>query len=248
MIVFMAEQYTPLRFLYIFPHPDDESFGPALAISRQRRENDEVHLLTLTRGGATSQRHRLGLTVQQMGEVRAKEMECVRRVLDLSSFVLHDLPDGALHRENPLGIESLVEQAVRRVRPHVIVTYGVYGVSGFSDHLVTHAVVKRVFCEMRLTREVPELRRLAFFTVLPIDEPDALFPLKASDPEDVGALVPVGQDDVENARRSLDCYETYQSIIEEAKPLERVGDTVAFELFGESFDQPLSSLAESLPE
>ncbi|MBW3671401.1 MAG: hypothetical protein KY432_06980 [Acidobacteria bacterium] len=43
-------------------------------------------------------------------------------------------------------------------------------------------------------------------------------------------------------------HQTYQSVIEEAKPLERVGDTVAFELFGESFDQPLSSLAESLPE
>lgn len=243
----MGEQYTPVRYLYVFPHPDDESFGPSLAIARQRRSGDEVHLLTLTRGGATKQRHRLGLSVQEMGAVRAGEMACVRDVLDLTSFILHDLPDGGLHQENPLGIESLVESAIRRVRPHVVVTYGVYGVSGFSDHLVTHAVVKRVYCEMRVRKDVPEMKRLAFFTVLPADEPDALFQLKASDPEDIGALLPVEPEDLERARRALDCYETYQSVIADARPLERVGDRVPFELFGESFDPPLQGLDESLP-
>lgn len=248
MIAFMAQQYTPVRHLYVFPHPDDESFGPSLAISSQRRNGDEVHLLTLTRGGATKQRHELGLSIQEMGAVRANEMECVRKVLELTTFALHDLPDGGLHRENPLELESVVEAAIHRVRPHVVVTYGVHGVSGFADHLVTHAVVKRVFCALRARGEIEELRRLAFFTVLPTDEPDARFSLKASDPEDIGALVPVDAEDIARARRSLDCYETYQSVIEDAKPLERVGSRVPFELFGESFDPPLSSLSDSLPD
>ncbi|PIT92498.1 MAG: hypothetical protein COU08_02200 [Candidatus Harrisonbacteria bacterium CG10_big_fil_rev_8_21_14_0_10_42_17] len=39
------------KFLYIFPHPDDESFGPAQAIAKHIEEGDEVHLLTLTKGG-----------------------------------------------------------------------------------------------------------------------------------------------------------------------------------------------------
>jgi hypothetical protein len=59
-----------MSILYVFPHPDDESFGPALAIARQRRAEKGVHLLTLTRGGATKQRHRLGLSIEEMGEVR----------------------------------------------------------------------------------------------------------------------------------------------------------------------------------
>ena len=49
-----------MRILYIYPHPDDESFGPAGVMAKQRREGHEVHLLTLTRGGATRQRHRYG--------------------------------------------------------------------------------------------------------------------------------------------------------------------------------------------
>lgn len=243
MISMMAESF---RYLYVFPHPDDESFGPALAISKQRREGHEVHLLTLTKGGATKQRHELGLTVAEMGEVRAREMECVREVLDLSSFELHDLPDGALANHDPIEIEQIVEDSIRKVRPHVLVTYAVHGVSGFPDHLVTHAVVKRVFSAIRRENAAPELARLALFTVLPSDQPDTKFELKTTDPSEIGALISVGEDDLESARQSLACYVTYRSVIDEARPLDRVGMNVPFELFGERFDPPLDALHDSL--
>ena len=61
-----------MKILYIFPHPDDESFGPANAMSKQRRQGHEVHLLTLTKGGATRQRHKYGYSVEEMGELLRK--------------------------------------------------------------------------------------------------------------------------------------------------------------------------------
>ncbi len=63
-----------MKILYIFPHPDDESFGPARAMSKQRRQGHEVYLLTLTRGGATKQRFKYGYSIEEMGEVRYREM------------------------------------------------------------------------------------------------------------------------------------------------------------------------------
>ncbi|MFC2176745.1 PIG-L family deacetylase, partial [Bacteroidota bacterium] len=36
-----------MRLLYIFPHPDDESFGPIPAIHQQLAQGNEVFLLTL---------------------------------------------------------------------------------------------------------------------------------------------------------------------------------------------------------
>jgi N-acetylglucosamine malate deacetylase 2 len=137
-----------VRILYIFPHPDDESFGPAPGIARQLRDGHEVHLLTLTRGGATRVRHDLGLSVQEMGEVRYREMLEVERVLGLTGMEVLDLPDSGLRGMNPIDIESIVEDRISRVRPDIVVTYAVHGVSGFHDHLVTHAVVKRVWCSM----------------------------------------------------------------------------------------------------
>jgi hypothetical protein len=38
-----------MKILYIFPHPDDESFGVAHVMSKQLREGNEVYLLTLLR-------------------------------------------------------------------------------------------------------------------------------------------------------------------------------------------------------
>ena len=60
-----------MRVLYIFPHPDDESFGPSRAIAAQRRQGHEVFLLTLTRGEATKVRHQFWLEPGADGRARA---------------------------------------------------------------------------------------------------------------------------------------------------------------------------------
>jgi LmbE family N-acetylglucosaminyl deacetylase len=79
-----------LKLLYIFPHPDDESFGPAGAIHSQIKERHEVFLLTFTKGGATKVRHQLGLSVQQMGAVREKELQKVKTTLGISELTILD--------------------------------------------------------------------------------------------------------------------------------------------------------------
>jgi N-acetylglucosamine malate deacetylase 2 len=234
-----------MRIHYIFPHPDDECFGPALAIARQKRTGREVHLSTLTRGGATKQRHRLGLSVEQMGAVRERELRAAGAVLGLTSQAVLDLPDGGLAEMDPREIESVVEAEIRRVRPEVIVTYAVHGISGFRDHLVIHAVVKRLFCELR--EQSPDApRRLAMFTLAPSAMPDGIFNLATSPEGRIGAALGAAAEDIECAHRALACYETYATIIADADPLKRVGETVYFELFGESPSPPLGDLDEGL--
>jgi LmbE family N-acetylglucosaminyl deacetylase len=44
-----ATQSEKMKILYVFPHPDDESFGPAPAIAAQIRNANKVYLLTLTK-------------------------------------------------------------------------------------------------------------------------------------------------------------------------------------------------------
>ena len=85
-----------VKILYVFPHPDDESFGPARAISAQVRAGHAVYLLTLTKGGATKERFRLGYSVEQMGETRYREMQDVAKVLRLADLTVPDLPDSGL--------------------------------------------------------------------------------------------------------------------------------------------------------
>ena len=234
-----------MKVLYVFAHPDDESFGPAAAMSKQRRQGHEVYLLTLTRGGATRQRFKYGHSVAEMGEVRYREMQDVARVLDLSGMTVLDLPDSGLKEMDPREIEQVVGQEIERIQPDVIVTDAVHGVSGFHDHLVTHAVVKRVYVE--LCERVPYLKRLAFHT---ISEEQAkqgqLFHLSGSKPEDIDCVFEIDEIDIDNKHRALDCYVTYQETIEQSGIKDLVQPQAVFEIYQEDHDPPLDDLLGGL--
>jgi len=234
-----------MKILYIFPHPDDESFGPAPAIAAQKRAGHEVYLLTLTKGEATKQRHRLGVSKEEMAKIRYKEMQCVEKVLQLDDMTVLDLPDSGLKEMDPREIEAVVKDHVEKIKPDVLVTYAVHGISGFEDHLVQHAVVKRVYCEMR-DQGHDYLKRLAFFTYYNDEEVESKFNLKSSKIEEIDCWVEVNDDDIKKFHQSLDCYETYQQVIEESGVKKSITNRVPFEIFQENFDPPLSDLGSSL--
>ena len=234
-----------MKILYIFPHPDDESFGPAPAMHAQLRQGHEVHLLTLTKGEATKQRFRLGVSKKEMGEIRFREMQCVEKVLGLSSMTVLDLPDGELKEMNPIEIEEVVEEQIHRLRPDIVITYAVHGVSGFHDHLVTHAVVKRVFCKLR-DEEHSYPRRLALFTRMGEVKTDGKFRLEISADEDIAFIEECKDIDMAKFREALDCYETYQEVIEDSNVKEVTTRQVPFEIFGEQINGRLKSISDEL--
>jgi LmbE family N-acetylglucosaminyl deacetylase len=208
---------------------------------KQRREGHEVHLLTLTRGGATRQRHKFGYTIEEMGAVRYQEMQCVAEVLDLSGLTVLDLPDSGLKELDPRTIESAVGDEVARLHSQVVVTYAVHGISGFHDHLVTHAAVKRVYVE--LAEQAGYLGRLAFYTITEAQaEQSPHYHLSGSTPEEIDCVIDVSEEDVARTQRALDCYVTYQEQIERSGIRDMVSQHSCFELYGEAHDPPLSGL------
>lgn len=234
-----------MKILYVFPHPDDESFGPAPAIAAQLRKGHDVYLLTLTKGEATKQRFRLGISKKEMGEIRHKEMQCVEKVLGLSGMKVLDLPDSGLKELDPKHIEDVIYDHVESLKPDVLVTYAVHGISGFEDHLVSHAVVKSVYCDMKRTgKSYP--KRLAFFTHFSENEGTGKFKLSSSKEEEIDCWVQANDDDYQKFHDALDCYETYQQVIEDSNVKEDVGKRVPFEIFREEFDPPLDDLADQL--
>lgn len=233
-----------MKVLYVFPHPDDESYGPAGAMSKQRRQGHEVYLLTLTRGGATRERFRLGYSIEEMGQARYEEMLNVAKVLDLSGMTVLDLPDSGLKEMDPRDIEQVVTDEIERLRPQVVVTYPVHGISGFQDHLVAHAVVKRAFVALR--ERAPYLKRLAFHTITEEEAKKGYFKLSGSKPEEIDCLLAVDDVDVENRDRALDCYVTYQEVIQRTEIKNHIQRQVPFEVYGDHHDPRLGDLFEGL--
>lgn len=237
-----------MKILYIFPHPDDESFGPVAVMHQQMRKGHEVHLLTLTKGEATKQRFKLGISKKEMGEIRFKEMQCVEKTINLTSMKVMDFPDNELKELDPRILENVVYAHIKEIQPDVVVTYPIHGISGFHDHIVMHSVVKRVFLQIR-DEEVGYLQRLAFFTLM--DEGSPLwtgegFRLKKSDPDIIDCIVHLDNEDIEAMKRALSCYATYKDVIVKTGVVDTVGDRVYFELFQENFTTFLEDLTESL--
>lgn len=238
-----------MKILYIFPHPDDESFGPAGAIHSQVNTGHEVHLLTLTRGGATQARHKLNLSVAQMGEVRLKEMQKVQQVLSLKSMTVLDYEDSGLKELDPRQLEIEIASHIQKILPDIVVTYPVHGGSGFHDHLVTYAVVKRVYLELK-DNGANYLKRLAFFTMpdngAPSLLPDGFPRLKLSEAELIDCIIPLKETDVQAMKDALCCYETYQEVVQKMGVIDKIGNKVHFEIAFETHATKLTDLAEEL--
>lgn len=237
-----------MKILYIFPHPDDETFGPGPAIHAQSRLGHEVHLLTLTRGEATKVRLKYGYDKAEMGRIRSREMERMAKVLKLSGMVIRDLPDNQLGELNEEDIAVEVRKGIEQIQPDVVVTYPVHGVSGFPDHLVTHRVVKRVYEEMR-AEGVSYLKRLAFFTLCPEfnhQMRDHKFPLKGHSLEEVDCVMRTNDSDRQAFLKALDCYVTYQEVVKASGVKEVVTSEIVFEFHQEDFSPPIPCLTMEL--
>lgn len=231
--------------LYIFPHPDDESFGPGPVIARQRREGHDVCLLTLTRGEATSQRDRLGISKAEMADVRYGEMQRMAGSLGLTDMTVLAFPDGELDLLDPIDLEGAVRDGIDAVKPDVVVTYVTHGISGHPDHLVTHAVVKRVFSELRRA-DVSYARRLALFTLRDENNTDRPSHLRGTPEERIDCVVSFEDVDLQRGRDALEAYVTYREVVEAHKPLETVKDGVCFVFFQERFRPPVDDLLVQL--
>jgi LmbE family N-acetylglucosaminyl deacetylase len=137
---------------------------------------------------------------------------------------------------------------VRRLRPNVLITYPVHGISGFHDHLVTHAVVKRAYLQL-LEEEGLPLERLAFYTIRdrggdPFDGKG--FPVHQSKEEEIDCILPLNEADLQAFRDALDCYESYQKTIERSGVKESMGNEALFEIYGEKTEKPYRDLADGL--
>lgn len=238
-----------MKILYIFPHPDDESFGPAGAINQQVNDGNEVHLLTLTKGGATQVRHSLNLSTEEMGNIRHKEMLRVEKGLRLSGFTILDYPDSGLKELDPRLLEKEIAKEIERIKPTIVITYPVHGGSGFHDHLVTYSVVKRIFLEMK-DNGADYLKRLAFFTMPDNDEPSFMsngWPrLKLSEKELIDTITPLSEADINAMKDALLCYDSYQEMVEKTGVIEKIGDRVHFEIAFENHTPPLAKITENI--
>ncbi len=127
---------TALRLLASVAHPDDETLGLGGTLARYAAEGVETYLITATRGERGwfgDEASNPGLT--KLGQVREGELKAATDVLGLRETELLDYIDGDLDQAPVDRVTRQIANAIRRIRPHIVVTFGHGGVYGHPDHI-----------------------------------------------------------------------------------------------------------------
>jgi LmbE family N-acetylglucosaminyl deacetylase len=125
-----------LRLMCVLAHPDDESLGMGGTLAKYAREGIETHLVTATRG----ERGRFGDApvrpeLRVVGETRESELRSAAKELGIRSVHFLDYIDGDLDRADPVEVQTKIATHIRRIRPHVVATFGPDGAYGHPDHI-----------------------------------------------------------------------------------------------------------------
>ena len=125
-----------LKLMAILAHPDDESLGFGGTLAKYAAEGIETYLVTATRG----ERGRFGSQGKgadpaEVGRVREAELRAAAAVLGIGEVSILGYPDGAVDQmDAAIAIRAIVGH-IRRVRPHVVITFGPEGAYGHPDHI-----------------------------------------------------------------------------------------------------------------
>src|SRR5262245_49754281 len=116
---------SELRLMCVLAHPDDESLGTGGALAKCAAAGVANYLLTSTRGERG--RYLAGRESpgpQVVGQVREAELLAAAKELGLREVRFLDYPDGALDTVDTAEAIERIAGHLRRVKPHVVITFG----------------------------------------------------------------------------------------------------------------------------
>jgi LmbE family N-acetylglucosaminyl deacetylase len=126
----------PLKLMCVLAHPDDESLGLGGTLAKYGAEGVETYLVTATRGERGWIRQQEAYPgLEALGEIREAELCAAAEALGLQEVVLLDYIDGELDQANPEEAIGKIASHLRRVRPHVVLTFDPKGAYGHPDHI-----------------------------------------------------------------------------------------------------------------
>lgn len=133
------------RLLCVTAHPDDEAgaFGGTLALYADR--GVETSVVCLTAGTAAKNRG-TARSDEELAELRTAEFHASCKFLGVSHGEVLHYPDSKLDRANFYEVVRELVARIRRVRPHVIITFGTEGgLTGHLDHAMAGGFATQAF-------------------------------------------------------------------------------------------------------
>lgn len=124
-----------MKAIFVFAHPDDESFSTGGTIAKLTMSGAVVKLITATKGEVGLVGNPPICKQEDLGRVREKELRDACKVLGISKIYFLGHIDSTLAR---IGKKILVEQILsilEKEKPDIVVTFDKEGGSKHPDHI-----------------------------------------------------------------------------------------------------------------
>jgi LmbE family N-acetylglucosaminyl deacetylase len=146
----------------VLAHPDDESLGTGGTLALYAREGIATYVVTATRG----ERGRFGDAPSPgpeiVGRTREAELRAATAVLGLRQVHLLGYADGALDRGPPGEAFAAIAGHIRRIEPHVVITFGPEGAYGHPDHIAISQLTVAAIVAAADAHQVAKLHFIAW--------------------------------------------------------------------------------------
>ena len=125
-----------LRLMCVLAHPDDESLGLGATLAKYGAEGVETYVVTATRG----ERGRYGDEPvspgpEIVGRAREAELREAAKALGVREVIFLDYFDAELDRAPASEAAEKIATHIRRIKPHIILTFAPDGAYGHPDHI-----------------------------------------------------------------------------------------------------------------
>ncbi|MEM8885567.1 MAG: PIG-L family deacetylase [Planctomycetota bacterium] len=225
------------RILAIFPHPDDESYGPAGTLARYRDDADTATaVFILTRGEASSMGPQRGLSPDEVAALRRTRLDAVDRHLGLDALLIGSLPDSGMQYRPWTELVATIEAAVDAFRPHVVIAHDPRGVNAHPDHVAAHWAIRGVLAER------PDIR-LAMLAYRQ-DDADAVAPRLLFPTPDarIDCVIDLTEAEIEAKQRALDEHEALVTLRDDGSDRIHRPAQERYDFLGERIDLPAADL------
>lgn len=208
------------RILFVFAHPDDETFTSGVTIAKYtREENATVALLCATRGQAGKAGDPPICTAEELPAVRERELREAANILGINQVDILDYQDKHL---SDVPLDELADQIIaeiERVQPQVVITFAPHGISGHPDHRAISQATTRAVSQLAPDSPVKKL----YYCTLPSTGP---FPVRTihTDPEEAITTLITAPEYVDVTAQALLAHRTQHLSVERVFPGISQGD------------------------
>lgn len=159
------KNHSQQKLLFIFPHPDDESFAAGGTIAKVHHLGHEVTLLCATSGCKGKSGEFQFATREQLALHREEELRKACSILGVTELILYRYPDGSLIEQDMDQLVDRIRTTITELEPDVIVTFPPDGVTGHADHITISLATEKAVILAEQQYPASKLPRLLYTSI-----------------------------------------------------------------------------------